>query len=564
MIKNYFLLVISVITLIGSYTNIAISQTIDVGVANISPMVVLTDSSIQCVTIEVYNNGQIAFSNIPLWYKLNGGNAVWDTVVSTILPGDTIGFTFAQQVTVPGWLDISFICVYADCPGDTNLQNDVVWWNHNPYGATCAGGFPYGQPNSPMMPGELHYAYDSDIWSFELLDNFTNVTVSLCGSSFDTRLDVYHNCLSSYIGSNDDYCGLHSLLFFTYLSAGTYYAMIHGFSVAYGTYLINITGTPAPPPPVLELMVTNVSCNGADDGAIDLTVNPIPGMTPPYIYQWSNGQTNQDLTNIPAGTYFVTLIDSYGTYLYDSAVVSEPEPLLFQYYTGSPSCSSCNDGFIQTYVIGGVPPYSWLWSNGETSQHLMNTNPGDYYLTVTDNTGCTLTDTISLYIPGGVTQMIILPSGWSIFSTNINPLITAIDNITIPISQNLIIIKDHWGHTYWPEFGVNSIGNLNLGLGYQIKLLNTDTLIVSGNPIEPQTQLITLQAQWSIIGYLRNSPGPISQMLSTIITNVLIVKNGNGDVFLPAYGVNLIGDMEPGQGYQIKMMATDVLIYPPN
>jgi FlaG/FlaF family flagellin (archaellin) len=53
----------------------------------------------------------------------------------------------------------------------------------------------------------------------------------------------------------------------------------------------------------------NVSCTSASDGSIDLTVG---GGSPVYTYNWSSGGTNQDVNNLTAGTYSVTVTDLNG------------------------------------------------------------------------------------------------------------------------------------------------------------------------------------------------------------------------------------------------------------
>jgi len=53
-------------------------------------------------------------------------------------------------------------------------------------------------------------------------------------------------------------------------------------------------------------------------------------------------------------------------------------------------------------------------------------------------------------------------------------------------------------------------------------------------------------------------------MLSTLDPNIIIVKDGNGMVYWPSVFLNMIGNMIPGEGYQIKMNAADVFTYPAN
>ena len=53
-------------------------------------------------------------------------------------------------------------------------------------------------------------------------------------------------------------------------------------------------------------------------------------------------------------------------------------------------------------------------------------------------------------------------------------------------------------------------------------------------------------------------------ILTTISSNITMVKNSNGLVYWPIYGINNLGNMNPGEGYQIKMLAADTLLYPAN
>src|SRR6185503_17500345 len=81
-------------------------------------------------------------------------------------------------------------------------------------------------------------------------------------------------------------------------------------------------------PAAIVLTETHVdaNCNGASTGSIDLTVT---GGTAPFTYAWSNGATTQDLTNIPAGTYNVTVTATGGcTQTLNGIVITEPTAIV--------------------------------------------------------------------------------------------------------------------------------------------------------------------------------------------------------------------------------------------
>jgi uncharacterized protein (TIGR02145 family) len=168
------------------------------------------------------------------------------------------------------------------------------------------------------------------------------------------------------------------------------------------------------------------------------------------------------------------------------------------------------------------------------------------------------------YSQSNSNQEIILQNNWGIFSTYLNPIQPDVAVVTAPILTNLFIVKNWQGHAYWPQYNVNLIGNLIPGQGYQIKMLAADTLLIEGTLIQPELLQINLPSGWNILGYVRTTPAPIIDMLSPINDNISIVKNWLGQPYWPQYGINLIGGMQPGQGYQIKMQVQDTLVYPPN
>jgi PKD repeat protein len=158
-----------------------------------------------------------------------------------------------------------------------------------------------------------------------------------------------------------------------------------------------------PPPMVLSTCSTEVRCNGGSTGQIDLSVS---GGVGAYSYDWSNnGPQNpdndpQDLNGVGAGTYMVTVTDGNGCPQTTTAVVSQPTPIaIASSVTNAGATGSL--GAIDLTVTGGVPPYTYLWSNGSTTPDLPNLQAGTYTVTVTDSNGCSRVHTVSVLANSG-------------------------------------------------------------------------------------------------------------------------------------------------------------------
>lgn len=101
--------------------------------------------------------------------------------------------------------------------------------------------------------------------------------------------------------------------------------------------------------------VTNASCPTAADGAIDITVT---GGLPPYTYMWSNGSTNQNLTGLLPGTYYVTVTDAnLETVMTFSNVLAANPVCENTFVTGTVAGTSCFDALNTITVAGGVETF---------------------------------------------------------------------------------------------------------------------------------------------------------------------------------------------------------------
>jgi len=139
--------------------------------------------------------------------------------------------------------------------------------------------------------------------------------------------------------------------------------------------------------------VDNANCFGGADGS--LSVLPAGG-NGVYTYLWSNGATTALNENLGAGTYLVTVSDSEGCSATLTAAVTAPTAIVTNAMATGETALGAADGTVTTSPTGGIPGYTYLWSNGETTQSINGLAAGSYSVTVTDANGCTRVRTINV------------------------------------------------------------------------------------------------------------------------------------------------------------------------
>lgn len=127
-------------------------------------------------------------------------------------------------------------------------------------------------------------------------------------------------------------------------------------------------------------------CNGEASGDVNITVS---GGSGSYSYQWSNGTMNQDLVNVAAGTYTVTVNDANECDAVATFVVTQPDEIDLAITAPNITCGGTETGNITVFPSGGTAPFTYLWSNGDVGMTITNVGAGSYTVTVTDANGCT-------------------------------------------------------------------------------------------------------------------------------------------------------------------------------
>jgi hypothetical protein len=151
--------------------------------------------------------------------------------------------------------------------------------------------------------------------------------------------------------------------------------------------------------PSVTAATTNVTCFGGSNGSITLNV---AGGTSPYTYNWNPGTGGALRTNLTAGTYAVTVTDANGCTTSTSVILSQPAAIVATPSTTNATCGQSN-GTVTISPTGGTAPYTFVWSNGQTTQNLTGLAAGQYCVTITDVNGCTGTACAMVMATGNVT-----------------------------------------------------------------------------------------------------------------------------------------------------------------
>lgn len=184
-------------------------------------------------------------------------------------------------------------------------------------------------------------------------------------------------------------------------------------------------------------VTTDVACNGASTGAIDVSVL---GGTAPYGYSWTNAaSTAQDRTNLIAGTYGVTVTDNGGCTGTQTFTLTQPATAVAVNGTATNAgCHGSATGAIDITATGGTPTYTYNWGSS-TSEDLTAITAGNYTITVTDSKGCTATKAFTITQGDSITITAVV--------TNVKCFGGATGGINVTVTGGTPTYTYSWGAT---------------------------------------------------------------------------------------------------------------------
>ncbi len=161
---------------------------------------------------------------------------------------------------------------------------------------------------------------------------------------------------------------------------------------ALGCSFLSDTFQLAYPDPLALTVVDSVgiACAGDENGFLETAAS---GGTAPYNYNWlGTGNTTNSIANLAAGNYLLSVTDARGCGLDTTLSLTDPPTLVVNADLELGNvCDPDAIDVLSSQIFGGSMPYDYNWSDRSDSPSIVNPEPGDYFLTITDDNGCVST-----------------------------------------------------------------------------------------------------------------------------------------------------------------------------
>jgi len=141
------------------------------------------------------------------------------------------------------------------------------------------------------------------------------------------------------------------------------------------------------------VMVKPETCPNENDGFLQIT--SIQNGAAPYTIQWSTGDTDTLINNLPDGSYSLNITDAQGCPFSKSYSIDAGTSFTIDTLVTHASSANAADGSIELIVSNGIPPYHFCWSTMDSTQNLNGILPGVYWAFINDSSDC---NTILMYI----------------------------------------------------------------------------------------------------------------------------------------------------------------------
>lgn len=315
-------------------------------------------------------------ANIPLSF-----GAFYDENANICL-GDPINFY--------GWGASQFVWDFGDGTGSlvtNNVMDPIAHFYDEPgsYTVTVQASNSCGNSNYDQM-------------NITIPDNRINITTNTidaqCGQADGKAIAVITGGNPPY---NISWSNGSTSILVDSLTSGIYVCNVSDENGCYNFGIATLSDAQAPA--IIVNTVVDVTCNGGNDGAIDINVI---GNTGPFVYNWSNGSNSEDIAGLVSGPYEIYVTDANGCTSTASIYVDQPDEVQVSFIVSDASCGN-NDGKIIASANGNSGPYTYVWSSPATvGDILSNIGLGVYEVNVIDSKGCIVTTSTTVDENNGI------------------------------------------------------------------------------------------------------------------------------------------------------------------
>ncbi|OFY83243.1 MAG: hypothetical protein A3F72_17905 [Bacteroidetes bacterium RIFCSPLOWO2_12_FULL_35_15] len=344
------------------------------------------------------------WNTVPIQTTATATNLTQGTYTATIQNGIGCIYTIPVTITQPPPLALSSVITNVSCAGGNNGSIAI----------TPAGGTPpyaylwSGGATVSTLSGQIAGTYTVTVTDskgctisstylitqpFPLVISFTQTNLNCYNGNNGTANSTVTGGTAPYSYSWSPSGGTAANS--TGLVAGTYTLTVID---SKGCSLTNTVTITQPVVLAASTSVTNEACNYLNNGtATSITT----GGTPFYSYLWQpGGFSTSTITGLASGTYTLTVTDSKGCTAITFAAITEPPVLIMNSSQVNVSCFGGNNGSASASPSGGTPNYSYSWiPGGGTSSTVSGLPAGTYTVTVTDNNGCQVQNSVSITQP---------------------------------------------------------------------------------------------------------------------------------------------------------------------
>ena len=232
--------------------------------------------------------------------------------------------------------------------------------------------------------------------------------VAVPGGSLENNSGIaIDNCGNVYVGSQavvHKYSPSLALLGSSAPIVGAIYDITintNGDVVACGNNVVTAINLTACAPLTLSVSTTASNCTSTTATA----TATVTGGSPPYTYSWSDGQVTSAATGLSSGTYTVTVSDGSSCVTQSAMVTINASAGISSVATTSVNiaCNGQNNGSASVTPAGGNSPFTYSWSNGQSTSAISGLGPGTYSVLITDASGCTNSSQVTITQPPAIT-----------------------------------------------------------------------------------------------------------------------------------------------------------------